>query len=119
MMALRSCFCAVVAKVAVTLAFWPLEGVIWQVVPVHAPLKPEKVDPEAGVAVNVTLLPLLKSALQVVGQLMPAGLLVTVPLPERDTVTCAEALKVAETDWLLESTSLQVCPLHAPPKPAN
>jgi hypothetical protein len=106
--------------VAVTLAFWPLEGVSWQVVPVHAPLKPEKVDPEAGLAVSVTLLPLLKPALQVVGQLMPAGLLVTVPLPESDTVTCAaEALKVAETDWLLESTSLQVCPLQAPPKPAN
>ncbi|HLX75238.1 MAG TPA: hypothetical protein VKR26_10900 [Terriglobales bacterium] len=119
-MALMSCFCAAVAKVAVTLAVWPLEAVSWQVVPVHAPLKPAKVDPEAGLAVRVTLLPLVNPALQVVGQLMPAGVLVTVPLPEMETVTCAEeALKVAETDWLLESTKLQVWPLQAPPKPAN
>src|SRR6266478_1083773 len=50
-------------------------------VPVQAPLQPTKVEPEAGVAVNVTMVPLLKLALQMVGQLIPVGLLVTAPLP--------------------------------------
>jgi hypothetical protein len=49
--------------------------------PVQAPLQPAKVAPAAAVAVNVTTVPLLKFALQVTGQLMPAGLLLTVPLP--------------------------------------
>jgi hypothetical protein len=68
--------------------------------PVHAPLKPEKVDPAAAVADNVTLVPSLKFAAQVVGQLIPAGLLVTVPLPETETVNWAglTAVNVAETD---------------------
>ena len=45
------------------------------------PLHPAKVDPDAGVAVKATTAPLLKLAEQVVPQLMPAGELVTVPLP--------------------------------------
>ena len=45
------------------------------------PLQPEKVEPEAAVAVRVTTVPLLKIPEQVVPQLMPAGELVTVPLP--------------------------------------
>jgi hypothetical protein len=50
----------------------------------------------------VTVLPLSKLALQVDGQLIPAGLLVTVPWPETATVTCPELLElvanVAATD---------------------
>jgi hypothetical protein len=46
--------------------------------------------------------PLLKVAVQVDGQLIPAGLLVTVPWPETTTVNCAEFdelfANVAETD---------------------
>ena len=45
------------------------------------PLQPAKVEPDAGVAVRVTTVPLLKFAEQVLPQLMPAGELVTVPLP--------------------------------------
>jgi hypothetical protein len=41
----------------------------------------------AGLAVSVTLVPLEKLALQVVGQLIPLGLLVTVPDPEDEDVT--------------------------------
>ena len=50
-------------------------------VPEQAPLQPAKVDPEAGVAVNVTDKVELKAAVQAEPQLIPAGLLVTVPLP--------------------------------------
>jgi hypothetical protein len=46
-----------------------------------APLHPAKVVPAAGVAVSVTSVPLLNEAEQVPPQLIPAGLLVTVPLP--------------------------------------
>jgi hypothetical protein len=51
-------------------------------VPVHpAPLQPANVDPLAAVAVSATTWPLVKLAEHVVGQLIPAGLLVTVPVP--------------------------------------
>src|SRR3989442_27767 len=51
-------------------------------VPEHPPpLQPLKVEPAAGVAVNVTAAPLAKLAEQVAPQLMPAGALVTGPLP--------------------------------------
>ena len=43
--------------------------------PLQAPLQPMKLMPGAGVAVSVTGVPLLKLALHVDGQLMPAGLL--------------------------------------------
>ncbi|MBV9342150.1 MAG: hypothetical protein JO159_14855 [Acidobacteria bacterium] len=54
--------------------------------PLQAPLKPEKLDPAAGEAVRLTLVPPLKLAEQLLGQLMPAGWLVTVPLPDTETV---------------------------------
>lgn len=41
----------------------------------------------AGLAVSVTFVPLEKLALQVPGQLIPLGLLVTVPVPEAGEVT--------------------------------
>lgn len=41
----------------------------------------------AGLAVRVTFVPLEKLALQVGGQLIPPGLLVTVPDPDADEVT--------------------------------
>ena len=50
-------------------------------VPKHTPLHPVKLLPEAGVAVRVTAVPELKGAVQVEPQLMPDGLLATVPLP--------------------------------------
>ena len=46
-----------------------------------APLQPPKVAPAAGAAVSVTVVPLAKLAAQVAPQAMPAGELVTVPLP--------------------------------------
>jgi hypothetical protein len=50
-------------------------------VPVQAPLQRVKAEPEAGVAVSVTPVPLGTLALQVLPQAIPFGLEVTVPLP--------------------------------------
>jgi hypothetical protein len=64
---------------------------IWTVqepVPVQPPpLQPAKKDPEAGTAVSVTVVPPENDREQVVPQLMPLGLLVTVPLPAPFLVT--------------------------------
>jgi len=75
-----------------------LESTSWQEAPPHAPLYPENWKPEPAVAVRVTDVPDVKLAVQVEGQLIPAGLLVTVPWPVTATVNCAElAVNVAET----------------------
>jgi len=65
-------------------------------------VNPEKLYPEPADADNVRLVPSLKLAVQVPGQLIPAGVLVTVPLPETVTLTCAGgiAAKVAVTELL-------------------
>src|SRR5437867_7204944 len=69
------------AKVAVTVV--PALSVTVQVpVPEQPPpLQPLNVDPAAGAAVKVTTVPLAYAAMQVAPQEMPAGLLVTVPIP--------------------------------------
>jgi len=61
------------------------------------PLQPEKVDPAAGVAVKVTALPLANGAEHVAPQAMPAGLLVTVPLPAPVLETVNENVDVRVT----------------------
>ena len=67
-------------KVAVTEAL--LVNVKLQVpVPVQAPDQPANVEAAFGAAVSVTMVPLVKVALHVGPQLIPAGLLVIVPAP--------------------------------------
>jgi hypothetical protein len=51
------------------------------------PDQPEKVEPAAGVAVRVTTVPLVNEATHVEPQEIPAGALVTVPVPAPDLVT--------------------------------
>src|SRR2546425_11646210 len=70
----------VMAKVAVT-ACAALIVTLQAPVPVQLPLQPVKVEPAAGAAVKVTAVPLVNEAEQVAPQEMPAGALVTVPLP--------------------------------------
>ncbi len=54
------------------------------------PLHPVKVEPEPGVAVSVIEAPDVKLLVHWLGQLMPAGEEVTVPLPITLTVNCGE-----------------------------
>src|SRR6266704_3302625 len=69
------------AKVAVTVVA-ALRVTVQVPVPEQPPpLQPLKVEPAAGLAVSVTAVPLVKLAEQVAPQVIPAGELVTVPLP--------------------------------------
>jgi hypothetical protein len=80
-------------------------------VPVQPPLQPEKSDPVAGVAANVTLLPEAKLALHVKPQLMPTGVLVTVPVPVPlfDTVSnCEDAPLVVKLCVVLVNVPSEV-----------
>ena len=56
-------------------------------VPEQAPPQPVKAEPMDSVAVSVTDVLLVKAAEQIEPQLMPAGMLVTVPLPRPVLVT--------------------------------
>jgi len=68
-------------KVAVT-AVAPLSVTVHGPVPEQPPpLQPVKAKPAAGVAVSVTAVPLANEAEQIAPQEMPAGVLVTVPMP--------------------------------------
>src|SRR5262245_18988489 len=94
-------------------------------VPVQAPLQPAKVEQLAAAAVSVTDVSLLKLALQVLPQLMPAGEDVTVPVPVPARVTVkakvvTELLKVAVTDRAAVIETVQVpVPVQAPLQPAK
>lgn len=71
----------VAVKLAITLfaAFMVTEHVP---VPEQSPAQPEKLYPVPGAAVSVTTVPLARDSVQSVPQLMPAGELVTVPVPD-------------------------------------
>jgi len=56
-------------------------------VPAHGADHPVKFEVPLGVAVSVTTVPDAKLAVQVEPQLIPAGLLITVPPPDPDLVT--------------------------------
>src|SRR5436309_6019989 len=83
------------------------------------PLQPPKVEPAAGAAVSATAVPLVKLAAQVAPQVMPAGELVTVPLPVPALVTVSAKvgrLKVAVTVVAAETeTTHDPVPEHPPP----
>ena len=93
--------------------------------PLHAPDQPTKCELVPAAAVSVTWVPDLKLALHVFPQLMPAGLLVTVPVPvpARATVSSGKGgkvLKVAVTERSLDNVALQTpMPLQAPDHPAK
>ena len=80
------------------------------------PLQPVKIEPAAAVAVRVT--EVLKLAEQVKPQLIPAGALVTVPLPVPDGVTVRRyvlCVKVAITVVAAVMGTVQVTVPEQPP----
>jgi hypothetical protein len=107
-------------KVAVTLR--AADMVTTQVVmPLQAPDQPAKTEPGLGAAVSVTALPDAKSAVQDEPQEMPAGTLVTGPLPAPalPTLKACARWKVATTLFAASMLTVQVLaiPLHAPDQP--
>jgi len=89
-------------------------------VPVQPPpLQPVNVEPAAGAAVRVTTVPVVKEVEQVAPQEMPAGTLVTAPLPPPDLVTVRakdDCMKVAVTEVAAFIVTLQVpVPVQPPP----
>src|SRR5437588_2390163 len=107
------------AKVAVT-ACAALIVTLQVPVPVQPPpLQPVNVEPAAGAAVRVTTVPVVKEVEQVAPQEMPAGTLVTAPLPPPDLVTVRakdDCMKVAVTEVAAFIVTLQVpVPVQPPP----
>jgi hypothetical protein len=85
--------------------------------PLQAPPQPPKPQPFAGVAVSVTCDPWAKFALHVDPQLIPAGELVTVPLPVTLTDNTSSGTNVAVTVAAAFIGTLQPpLPLQAPPQ---
>ena len=84
------------------------------------PLQPAKREPAPGVAVSVTTVPPAKEAEHVESQEIPAGALVTVPLPAPLglTVSVKVGTKVAVTTWAAFIVTVQEpLPLQAPLQP--
>ena len=110
-----------VLNVAVTF-FATVMLTVQVLVPEQSPLQPEKV-PLVACAVRVTAVPLLKLAEQVEPQLMPDGLLVTVPLPTllTERVTGGDtAVKVAVTFFAAVMLTVQVLlPEQSPLQPVK
>ena len=99
------------------------------VVPEQAPVHAEKVELDAGLAVSVMAVPVVKLALHVCPQLMPAGALLTIPVPVPEDVTVSwtvagggpgEALKFAVTDMFADRDRVHVpSPEQGPDHPAK
>jgi hypothetical protein len=94
-------------------------------VPEHPPpVQPANVEPSPATAVNVTTWALAKFAVHVVGQIIPAGALITVPLPVPFSLTVSAIpllLKFAVADSFAVIVKVQV-PVPSqisPPHPVN
>src|SRR5688572_29933772 len=93
----------------------------------HAPPQPPNREPPVGVAVNVTVLPFVKSPSQFAPQLIPAGLEVTVPAPRPVFSTWTVrmmAVNVAVTvmspgSEMMVQVRLVPALAHAPDQPLN
>ena len=113
----------IVVKAADTLAL-AFSVTLQPAMPPQAPPQPARPQAAAGVAVSVTWVPLLKFALQVEPQSIPAGELVTLPpgLPITETERVEVAVeKLADTLMLEFIVTVQVpVPVQPPPlQPVN
>jgi hypothetical protein len=109
----------VLPKVAVT-ELGAFKVTLQVVFPVHAPPQPPKPLFVPDVSLKVICVLWGKLAEHVVGQLMPAGLLVTVPVPAPSKLTVKSGLKLAETLAGVVTRRLQVLlPEQLPLQPAK
>jgi len=102
------------AKFAVTLLTASIDTAQGPV-PVQAPVQPVNTDPASGTAVKLTTVPQLKSAVQILPQFKPAGVLFIVPVPVPNFDTVKGYAKVADT-VLSEFIVIpqEPVPVHAP-----
>jgi hypothetical protein len=111
----------VCTKAAVTVVA-PFIVTVQVPVPVQPPpLQPAKVEPAAGVAVKITPVPVVKAVEQVAPHEMPAGELVTVPVPAPDLVIVSAkdvCTKAAVTVVAAFIVTVQV-PLPVQPPPLH
>jgi hypothetical protein len=98
------------ANVAVQLLAAVIVTVVGLVLPLQSPFQPVKVEPVAGVAVRVTVVPAANAALQVAPHVIPAALLVTVPVPvpALDTVRVYEETSANVAVQLLSAVIVTV-----------
>src|SRR5260221_669351 len=102
---------------------------IWQPPrPPLLPFTPQCGAPEAGAALRVTAVPCAKLALHVAPQLIPAGVLVTVPVPAPARVTVSGCWWGGGADRNVAVRAGAVATVkvklgdgqeHAPPQPVN
>jgi hypothetical protein len=83
-------------------------------VPSQGALQPVKVEPVAGAAVNVTEVPPGKFAEQVGLQLIPAGVLITVPVPDPASVTVSAKLVVPPPKLAVTVFAAVIVKVHVP-----
>jgi hypothetical protein len=95
-------------------------------VPVQAPLQPAKTEPSAALWVSVTCVPPANPAEQVSGQSIPAGVLVTLPLPVPASVTVNAKLFALAVKFAVTAVVAVIVRPHVPvpsqgpaPQPAN
>ena len=111
-------------KSAVTDSTWFMVTVQVPVPEQPPPDQPAKLDPVAGEAVKVTLVPWSKLAEHVEPQLIPVGLEVTVPLPLPDFDTLkvyvgtGSNVAVTASAWFMVTVH-EPLPLQAPDQPAK
>ena len=99
-------------KRAVTAAGW-LSTTVQAPAPLQAPLHPAKTDPLPAVGVSVTDVPDAKFALQTVLHVIPAGALVSVPVPPPEMVTVSPIV-VEDANVAVTVVALVGATVHAP-----
>jgi hypothetical protein len=93
-------------------------------IPLHAPVHPVNVDAPSAAGVRVTMAPVVKLAVHVAPQLIPAGDDVMPPPPAPVLLTVRlywTRLKLAVTNFAASTVTEHVppVPLHAPDQPVN
>lgn len=94
--------------------FWALVTVMLQVeVPEQGPFQPVKTEPDIGAAESVTVLPSSNAEEHALGQVIPEGVLVTLPDPVRFTDNAGPAQEGKLKDAILVDQLLPVLGIYS------